>query len=730
MSIIIRLKESGEVFDVIAGFKLELNNTSPFFNDLGTKSVTTTLPNTPHNRRLFSFSNRMDTTNKPRSKMSVIVESGSYIREGVLYEVQPDNPETSFGVIIAFNEGIMYEAMSDILLTQLSNLPVVVKSVSDLIDDMNTLLKTDDLNTDLTIFPAILKGNSYTKDDTEIFQYEYLNMVEFVGPSLIERTTTDVLDDGKPLQIEVPAGYGITPFIRVWKVLELIFSHFGYNIVENPFKTDFQLQRLCLANNTLDTIVGGEIRYEQLLPRVTIMQFLQSLYGRFGLRVFFDSNRQEVNLHLLRTTFRDKSYTPVQVSSHPYPSPPIPKQLKLSGARGLDRSATETDTLEEFLVKYGNTIGTYPYYSGQVDVGGVYFDRRTGLFYQISTINREEKLLSSIQFDWNKKVEGMETEEITSSDECLTMINYNGTILPYFGLDGTLMNSILTVNGNTINTDNDRIFAFVYDMGEAYSEILGEKEYQGFKYGSIFPFRYNSPDKLQVDRNGNIFKYALTFVGEYGAFTHFFSEYDAFLRHSNRLVKFNLHASTFILANLNFAEKRIVQNQPILLDKVNHEVGELRSQTVEVEARTMRLYEPYDLEKEHHLPVPDDIRFKWVLSDDQDERIQEKYDELYIEFRKEETDNPFFHRFLSLSKSIIDDPNPPSAVTFWFLPPTEQQYINNSTVGYRSHKCKVRFLHVYQENTGTIMSPNWITHSDDIDKEINYSSMFKPSLLV
>lgn len=725
MSIIIRIKSTGEVFDVIPGFKLEINNTSPFFNDLGTKSVTTTLPNTPHNRRLFGFSNRMDTTNKPRTKMSVIVESGSYVREGVLYVVEPDNPEISFGVIIAFNEGIMYEEMSNVLLTELSNLPVIVKSVPDLIADMNILLNTDNVNTDLTIFPAILKGNSYTDDDTEIFQYEYLNMIEFTGASLIERTSTYILDNGKPLRIGVPYGYGITPFIRVWKVLELIFSHFGYYVTENPFKTEFQLQRLCLANNTLDTLVRGELSYEQLLPKVTIMQFLQSLYGRFGMRVFFDSNRQEVNLRLLRTVFRDKSYTPIQEESHPYPSPAVPTQLKLSGSKKLDRSDTQTDTFEEFLAKYNNTVGTYPYYSGQIDIGGVYFDRRTGLFYQVSTLKKEEKTLSSIQFDWNKKEEELATEEITTIDECLTMVNNNGTILPYLGLDGLLINSILGLNGHVVSTDSDRVFAFVYDMGEAYSEILGEREYRGFKYGSIFPFQYNSPDRLQVDRKGNIFKYALTFVGEHGAFNHFFSDYDAFLRHSNRLVKFNLHASTFNLANLDFSEKRIVQNQPILLDKVNHDVGQIRSQTVQVEARTLRLYEPYDLEKEHMLPIADDILYKWVLFVNQNKNIKDRHKELVME--KKALNVPYARQFVSLSDGeITEDPNPPTAVTYWFLPPSEREYQNKTTVGENTHTCKVKFEHIYNIWEGPLVGGKWVPKIQIIDEDIKYQSWFEP----
>lgn len=163
MNILIRIKATGEVFDVLPGFKLEINNTSPIFNELGSKSVTTIFPKTPHNMRLLEFLNRLDIKDKPDIKIPVIVSSGSYVRDGMLYQNSAYNTENTFGIIIAFNEGVMYEAMSNILLTELSNLPVFEQPVPVLIEQMNDLFTIDDPNEKLSVFQVFLKSKLTVK---------------------------------------------------------------------------------------------------------------------------------------------------------------------------------------------------------------------------------------------------------------------------------------------------------------------------------------------------------------------------------------------------------------------------------------------------------------------------------------------------------------------------------------------------------------------------------------
>lgn len=735
MSIIIRKKTTGEIFDMSPEFKLEIRNTSPIFNDLGSKTISTSLPKTPNNIKLLGFSHRLDIRNKPEIKIPVIVSSGSYVRNGVLFESSAYNSDNTFGITIAFDEGIMYEAMSNILLTELSNLPVIESTPEKLYSMMNELCTTNRPDDRLSVFQVKFKRQSYKDNDNggiDAYWTEYVNGVKVEGGAkLSQRDKTVVIEDSKLVEISVPFGYGITPFVRVWYLLELVFRHFGYRIGSNPFKDDFQLNRLCVLNNTVDAIVNGTLDYKQLLPPVSINDFLNALYCRFGMKVSFDSNTNTVNLILIRDVFRtDNKMTPLSLSALPNIDYTEPKQLKLSVSKNLDDSDTEMDTYEEFLAKYNNTIGEIENMLIYVSVGGIYYDPRSGLFYQCSTINNEKKRLSSIHFDWNKKDEGLEVEEITSIDEALTMDHREDTssAFLYFGLDHQLMNSILTINGANQNTDTQNVLAFAYDMGEAWIEMPNGSIFKyGYKYGSIFPYAWGSSNVLQKDADGNEYRYALTLTGEYGAFNNFFKEYDAFLRHSNHTVKLESFQSSYALSSIDFTEKRIVDNQPLLLDKFDHDLDGHSGQLCKIEARTLRLYEPHDLDKEQALPIPEDIKYQWVLYSNQRLNIKNERDKIYDNFPHS---NINYYTFKSLDDGkIIEDPAPPGDRTYWFLPPTESQFTNKVKTGSRAHTCKVRYTLIYDYNSGSPLVPNWETKTERIERNIDYESWFEPELI-
>lgn len=735
MGIIIRKKDTGEIFDTFPDFKLEIKNTSPVFNALGSKTVSTTLPKTVNNVRLFDYANHPEITRAPRLKMPVIVSEGSYVRNGILYLSSAYNTDRTFSITIAFNEGIMYENMSDIMLNGLPNLPVIEKPVAELIDDMNRYFTRDDTEDTLSVFQVYFKKQTFTEtvDDEQVERdyREYTNRakIDSDGAKLEIRDETIIIESNEAITIAVPRGYGITPFVRVWYLLDRIFAHYGYKVKENPFRDHFQLRRLCVLNNTIDAIVSGMLDYRQLLPSVSVNDFLQSLYCRFGMRVFFNSNTNEVSLKLLRDIFRRKDYRQLGLASFPDIDYTTPRQVRLSASHSLDQSETDTDTYEEFLAKHNNIIGTIRSLTLEhIDVGGVYYDPRAGLFWQISTINRSYKIISSIQFDWNKKDEGLETEEITGTDECLTMHHYGDSpnVYLYFGIDAALQNSILNVNDQQTDMNTGNVLAFAYDMGEIYLLENGEKLYQGYKYGSILPYTYQNPS-LQEDRDGNVFEYALTFVGEYGAFNKFFKEYDAFLRHSNHTVKFSMHATSYELSDIEFDRKFLMGHQPVLLDKIDHDLDGKRTVIAAAEARTLRLYEPYDLDKEQELPVPDDIKYKWAQHESRQGTISWERTRIYTAFPH---DNPLY-KFISLSYGeILDDPKPPGTVTYWFLPPTEDQFQNETRVGTRIHPITVKYVLKYQYNNGSSAFPDWVDRSEDKIIEFTYGSWFEAEPIV
>lgn len=315
-----------------------------------------------------------------------------------------------------------------------------------------------------------------------------------------------------------------------------------------------------MLNNTIDAIVTGSLDYGQLLPPVTIQDFLNALYCRFGLKVFFDGNKKEVNLHFLKDIFNSNDVSILQPAGLIDTDHSSGKQLKLSVAKGLDKSNTETETFEEFLDLINNMADSY--YGKDVikyNKNGIYLYLMKGLYYQTSTTTDSEKLRSSLHFDWNKKIEGLETEEIASIDEALTMYSSNS---PYYGIDPNLMNSDLSINGQTdsdkMHTDNKLVFG--YDMGEKYTyDKDGPRIYEGHKYGSIFPYVADneaSSYEFYTGKDGMQKTYALTLVGTEGAYYNFFREYETFLRHANHTATFKARIS---LTELSVPDLNMIQ---------------------------------------------------------------------------------------------------------------------------------------------------------------------------
>lgn len=715
MSIIIRTRDTGGIFDTPINFRLEVQNTSAIFNDLGSKTVSASLPITDNNAVLLGFAHRSDVAYSPDVKIPVVIEFRSYVRYGMLYMSTAYNSDKTFGITIAFDEGIMYENMDSILLTELTNLPIIEKSVEDLIADMNNLFKNGTANDELSVFQIVFQYHEY--EESGVPYAHSLNDGNLEGLEIYSKI--NIIVDNKLQEIDVPIGFGISPFIKVWKVLEYIFGYFGYKINNNPFKEDYQLKCLCVLNNTYDAIVSGRLNYSQLLPAVTVREFLQALYCRFGLKVFFDGSRNEVNLHLLKDILQAKDaetlsdHTPLDLDYQPA------RQLKLSAAKNLDKSSTETETYEEFLRKYNNTVNILDSRASNdfdYELSGVFIERPTGIINQISSIFRRKKLLSSIHFDWNKKDKGIETEEISSIDECLTLTSNS---VPYFGLNPNLRNSTLTINAeeDVDMMSDDNKLAFCYGM-EGFMFDNEQRYSLGRNWGYIFPYDINASESYYTDRQGNVFKYALTFVGEDGAFNRFFKDYDAILRHSNRLAKTTVHASLTEMSGLRFNNKFHSEFQPLLLDKVNYQLGEETSDNsinATVEARTLRLYKPYDLEKEQHLPVPSPIRFKWIRTNNKDLVVETLRSEKEIETRSEFASTPGY-AFISFKVSNVSDPNPPSG-DFWFLPPTETQFTNQIRIGQTSHDIEVTFIHTYHIITEQ--------HTAQIKSKTKYLAWFK-----
>lgn len=353
----IEIKTGGEALDLPAGFSIEIEDSNPIFNDRGSQSIPATVPATRRNCRLLAAPHRIDTgidPNFPERKAEVV--EGPYTRSGVMNITEAGKTEgITFNV--GFDNSTAYAKWQAKKLAELDNLPTYYPTdqgggypVDWVLDELYTLYKSANPKTDdFAVFPVAVNNESTGTDSEKRVYWEVLNLV---GDNTLQQPTkVKRLIDGQLTDVTIPAGYMVTPFLRVWRVLELIFEDMGVTIVENPFKTNIELARLVVLNNAADSVCRGEIKYSDLMPDSTVEEFLNALWVRFGFVYNIDNNTGTVRLELLRDIINSRGFRDITAfATGPEKITYEARQyVKLSASTSIEGAAPSHERFEDFV---------------------------------------------------------------------------------------------------------------------------------------------------------------------------------------------------------------------------------------------------------------------------------------------------------------------------------------------------------------------------------------------
>ncbi|MDE6297389.1 MAG: hypothetical protein K2L89_06030, partial [Muribaculaceae bacterium] len=155
---------------------------------------------------------------------------------------------------------------------------------------------------------------------------------------------------GEITDVKVPAGYCSSPFLRVWRVLELLFADMNITIESNPFYEDPDLRRLVVLNNTADAICRGKVSYSELLPDCTVEEFMNALWVRFGLVYDVNYSTGTVSLRLIRDILTQSGATDITGFTSDFELIKyVEKQyVKLSAGTSIEGAAPATERWEDF----------------------------------------------------------------------------------------------------------------------------------------------------------------------------------------------------------------------------------------------------------------------------------------------------------------------------------------------------------------------------------------------
>lgn len=307
--------DKGMAYQLAEGAKLEVERTNPFFNDYGESTTPLDIPASDHNRMILGYP---DTFGR-REKMvanNVSIEDGEYFaqcRQIVLSAQHKGNISSSFYI----NDGSFYSKIQDVKLKDLFKDEMVpgcntvdecIAFCRSLIDGSNEsygifpVLLTDDSGLDTGYNYKILNGygcvaslppmemwqqnsdGTYDRvfaPDVKAFTLRSFNIMGLQAESLYfegEKERTEYVNE---VPISLGKGYYISPFIRANYVLKRVFSYFGYDLQENFFTKTSPFDKMVLVNNVIDVMVNGHIRVEDLLPDVSVSDFLGVFRKKF-----------------------------------------------------------------------------------------------------------------------------------------------------------------------------------------------------------------------------------------------------------------------------------------------------------------------------------------------------------------------------------------------------------------------------------------------------------------
>lgn len=603
----VKITHQEGTFDLPSDFNIEIEDTSPVFNDRGSQSIAATIPATKNNLRLVNHIHRIDTDQAPVEDARIILSDSIYHRIGKMNITQASH---STGIVsnIGFDESEIYNMWSSVTLRSFEGLPIYspengIDGVITYLEDIMNDRKTD---TPFHVFQICVAIPGTKENDSDKYYPEYLNPLIKDGEKYklngAARTETYLLD-GKAVATSVPVGYGITPFLKVSWLLDYIFTHYGYRVTENPFSTHPQLSRLVVLNNAADCCVKGFINYTDLMPDCTINEFLQALYCRFGMVYFVDGKTKTVRFKFIKDIIsapasQDWSLLKAAEAIINY-NPP--KQLKLSASTSINGpypllvAAPAADSLDKFLTPYG-------YIVGKPNEDSYLSYESTNGTYRVRNLRTQKiEIISSDFFPWDKGA-NIDYEDISSVDECLPMKsmypddNYDcpaylcGKVHRYTNISSADIDL-------SEKPENKTPLCFCFSLPTARP------------CGSPRCVTANGQVK---DKNGYTYDISMTFVGENGLFNRFWKGYDAILRHANHTIEAKLHLTHKQLLNTDFGSPVSMSGQRLLIDTQRYQLPLRSTSPATLNFRTIKLLKPFDLDKEQSIHTVEQL-YKWVL---------------------------------------------------------------------------------------------------------------------
>ena len=445
--------------DLPRDFSLTMERTNPLLSDQGDASVPATLPSSTNNLNALGHRERIDRAEKYINKVDAILEVGPVCKRGQLVMDtfhRTDGIDASFAID---NSDLYARAKKKTLKEIFADESRTFERAERVADYLQAIYEGQ-AEDDFVVFPVAIAP--YEINDEK--EYQYNNEVD-AEQNLVWQAR--YVHEGDVGQMSVPDCYGLAPFLKLSRLVEMLFELLGYEVTSNCL-AEWPFQRMVIVHNCSDCFCNPTftLYYKDLVPSCTLSDFLTWLNNKFHVQPVVDSETRHVKIVAMeKMLILDADLDITQFVEGDFTMQLNPtKRIVLSPTNKIEGTEPAAATFDKLIEKYGNfdyvnelEFQQYPTATPPTNAPLI-LRRATGQFYAVEydTDNAwyATKLLGTNHFTYDRN-NSDDTEEFSQGDSIpLMLVEGKMQTTPFVG---DRLHAHTSYNGSTADDSQDII---------------------------------------------------------------------------------------------------------------------------------------------------------------------------------------------------------------------------------------------------------------------------------
>lgn len=560
------------------GFAIEIKKSNPFFSNGGSFTIPAELPATPENLAMLGNPERAARSRRFARKFPAVLK-GPFMQKKCTLIATALSRNSGVTASLLLDESSMYSKFKNMALKDIFNsrtLTMMTRTDGYKPPEYFWALYSDDTistpNADLVaaaselaVFPVVVKDGDV---------YHFVNEVN-AGKTGFVYSARDITvrSDGSE-RMSVPQYYGLSAFLRLSSAVRIMFESFGYNIIESDLEKE-PWSFIVLLNNCSDILLngvdgsmGGILSYSDMVPDITVSDFLDFLKNKFGVAVFMEGTGVRIKM-LERALDPWYAEPDLDLTGYIVGDPeiyyPEEKKIELSVGTSLEGASPMVETLEQ--LQEANVKS-----SALLD-----FDAKGGIYVKYKDADRTEVVKTgSNAFKFNRTFNGIEdSDEMKPDDEYVPMIKMGENWYPFIG---ERRNSHTNIAGKDESQSQDILLCY------AFPPVRASEKY----CGSTQPYTiYSDSPRAYFDEgcNGNTAREQFFSLTPEGYYPYTYRSYGAMQLSATPTLKFKMNAPAHVVSGMRLDLPKYLMGTKVIVTSLSYVLDDNGVHNVSLEAR-------------------------------------------------------------------------------------------------------------------------------------------------